>query len=78
MVVTMVQNRWSKWIGIYISKNINEYRFSNFIMKKTMTKIDPIIAGINVESSTLWYQEVFGFKKNHGAKDFAVLVSEDN
>ena len=43
-----------------------------------MTKIDPIIAVINVESSTLWYQEVFGFKKNHGGKDFAVLVSEDN
>lgn len=43
-----------------------------------MTKIDPIIAVKDVESSTQWYQQVFGFRKTHGGEDFAVLVSENN
>ena len=43
-----------------------------------MTKIDPIIAVKDVEISSTWYQEIFGFRKTHGGKDFAVLVSEND
>lgn len=44
-----------------------------------MTKIDPIIAVKDVDSSAKWYGDIFGFKnsspKGHG---FAVLKSETN
>ncbi|HMU15327.1 MAG TPA: VOC family protein [Flavobacteriales bacterium] len=44
-----------------------------------MTKIDPIIAVNDVDSSAKWYEDIFGFKnsspKGHG---FAVLKSETN
>ncbi|MGB3073764.1 MAG: VOC family protein [Chitinophagales bacterium] len=44
-----------------------------------MTKIDPIIAVKDVEASSKWYQQIFGFKIEHGGKDtFAVLVSEND
>lgn len=43
-----------------------------------MTKIDPIIAVNDVESSSKWYLQVFGFKRIHGGDDFAVLVSEND
>lgn len=44
-----------------------------------MTKIDPIIAVKNVETSTMWYQQVFGFRRIHGDNGmFAVLVSEND
>jgi predicted enzyme related to lactoylglutathione lyase len=43
-----------------------------------MTKIDPIIAVKDVEASAKWYQQVFGFSREHGGKEFAVLVSENN
>jgi predicted enzyme related to lactoylglutathione lyase len=44
-----------------------------------MTKIDPIIAVKDVEASSNWYQQVFGFRRKHGGKDrFAVLVSEND
>lgn len=44
-----------------------------------MTKIDPIIAVKDVEDSTRWYQQVFGFKRVHGGiGNFAVLVSEND
>ncbi len=44
-----------------------------------MTKIDPIIAVKDVEASSKWYQQIFGFKRAHGGKErFAVLVSENN
>jgi predicted enzyme related to lactoylglutathione lyase len=43
-----------------------------------MTKIDPIIAVKDVEASSKWYQQVFGFSREHGGKEFAVLVSENN
>ena len=43
-----------------------------------MTKIDPIIAVKDVEASSKWYQQVFGFGNAHGGKDFAVLVSDNN
>ena len=43
-----------------------------------MTKLDPIIAVKDVEASSKWYQEIFGFRRTHGGNDFAVLVSEDN
>jgi hypothetical protein len=43
-----------------------------------MTKIDPIIAVIDVEASSKWYEKIFGFKKTHGGNKFAVLVSEDD
>jgi predicted enzyme related to lactoylglutathione lyase len=43
-----------------------------------MTKIDPIIAVKDVEASSKWYQQVFGFRRTHGGNEFAVLVSEDD
>lgn len=41
-----------------------------------MTKIDPIIAVKDVEASARWYEQIFGFRKAHGGKEFAVLKSE--
>ena len=41
-----------------------------------MTKLDPIIAVKNVESSSKWYQAVFGCRSLHGGNEFDVLVSE--
>ena len=41
-----------------------------------MTKIDPIIAVKDVESSSKWYQSVFECRSLHGGKKFAVLASE--
>ncbi len=44
-----------------------------------MIKIDPIIAVKDVEASSKWYQQVFGFRRLHGGKGrFAVLVSEND
>ena len=44
-----------------------------------MAKIDPIIAVKDVEASSKWYQQVFGFRRIHGGKErFAVLVSEND
>ena len=43
-----------------------------------MTKLDPIIAVKDVESSSKWYQSVFGCRKNHGGYDFVTLVSEND
>jgi predicted enzyme related to lactoylglutathione lyase len=43
-----------------------------------MTKIDPIIAVKDVEASSKWYQQIFGFRRTHGGNQFAVLVSEDD
>lgn len=43
-----------------------------------MTKVDPIIAVKDVEASSKWYHEVFGFRSTHGGNEFAVLVSENN
>jgi hypothetical protein len=43
-----------------------------------MTKLDPIIAVKDVESSSKWYQKIFGFKRKHGGNDFAVMVSDDD
>jgi uncharacterized glyoxalase superfamily protein PhnB len=43
-----------------------------------MTKIDPIIAVKNVEASSTWYRQIFGFRRTHGGADFAVLVSEND
>ena len=43
-----------------------------------MIKIDPIIAVKDVEASSRWYQQVFGFRKKHGGDEFAVLVSEND
>lgn len=43
-----------------------------------MTKIDPIIGVKDVEASSKWYQQVFGFRRTHGGHQFAVLVSEDD
>jgi hypothetical protein len=44
-----------------------------------MIKIDPIIAVKDVEASSNWYQQVFGFRRIHGEnEEFAVLVSESN
>ena len=44
-----------------------------------MIKIDPTIAVKDVEASTKWYQQVFGFGRVHGGEGrFAVLVSEND
>ena len=43
-----------------------------------MTQIDPIIAVKDVEVSSKWYQQIFGFRRTHGGDDFAVLVSEND
>ena len=41
-----------------------------------MTKLDPIIAVKDVEASSNWYQQVFGFSSTHDGNVFAVLASE--
>lgn len=44
-----------------------------------MTQLDPIIAVKNVESSTRWYEDLFGFKRKKGGHDyFSVLLSEND
>jgi catechol 2,3-dioxygenase-like lactoylglutathione lyase family enzyme len=43
-----------------------------------MIKLDPIIAVKDIEASAKWYEQIFGFKKAHEGKDFAVLVSEND
>jgi predicted enzyme related to lactoylglutathione lyase len=43
-----------------------------------MTKLDPIIAVKDVEASSMWYQQIFGFRRTHGGNEFAVLVSEND
>lgn len=43
-----------------------------------MTKIDPIIAVKDVESSSKWYQSVFDCRSMHGGKEFDILVSEND
>ena len=43
-----------------------------------MMKLDTIIAVKDVEASSRWYKQIFGFKNAHGGKDFAVLVSEND
>jgi uncharacterized glyoxalase superfamily protein PhnB len=42
-----------------------------------MTKLDPIIAVKDIESSSKWYQKIFGFIISHGGNHFSVLVSDD-
>lgn len=41
-------------------------------------KVDPIIAVKDVETSSNWYQTVFGWKSIHGGNEFGVLVSEND
>jgi len=43
-----------------------------------MTKMDPIIAVKDVETSAKWYQTVFNWRSLHGGKKFDILVSENN
>ena len=43
-----------------------------------MTKIDPIIAVKDVETSSKWYQSVFDCRSMHGGKEFDILVSEND
>lgn len=43
-----------------------------------MTKMDPIIAVKDVETSAKWYQTVFNWRSLHGGKMFDILVSENN
>lgn len=43
-----------------------------------MTKIDPIITVKDVEASSSWYRQIFGFRKTHGGNGFAVLVSDND
>lgn len=41
-------------------------------------KVDPIIAVKDVETSSEWYQSVFGWKSKHGGNEFGILVSEED
>lgn len=43
-----------------------------------MTKMDPIIAVKDVETSAKWYQTVFNWRSLYGGKKFDILVSENN
>ncbi|ELR71958.1 hypothetical protein C900_01953 [Fulvivirga imtechensis AK7] len=43
-----------------------------------MTKTDPIIAVKDVETSSKWYQAVFGCKSMHGGREFDILVDENS
>ena len=43
-----------------------------------MMKVDPIIAVKDVEASSDWYQQVFGFSQMHGGDKFSVLVAEND
>ncbi len=49
-----------------------------FVINYTMTKIDPIIAVKDVESSSKWYQSVLGCRSMHGGKEFDILVAEND
>lgn len=42
-----------------------------------MTRLDPIIAVKDLEASSNWYQQIFGFRNNHESGHFAVLLSDD-
>ena len=42
-----------------------------------MIQSDPIIAVKDVEASARWYESVFGCRRMHGGKDFAVMVAEN-
>ena len=42
-----------------------------------MIKIDPIIAVSDVESSSKWYQSIFGCRSLHGGVEFDVLISDN-
>lgn len=43
-----------------------------------MTQLDPIIAVKKVETSSKWYQTVFGCRSKHGGNEFDVLVDEND
>ncbi|MES2645939.1 MAG: VOC family protein [Bacteroidota bacterium] len=42
-----------------------------------MTRLDPIIAVKDVEESSKWYKQIFGFRADHGGDTFSVLVTDD-
>ena len=41
-------------------------------------KLDPIIAVHNVESSSTWYQSLFGWNSKHGGNEFDILVDTED
>jgi hypothetical protein len=43
-----------------------------------MTRLDQIIAVIDVQVSSKWYETIFKLKINHGGDHFSVLVSDDD
>jgi len=43
-----------------------------------MTKLDPIIAVKDVEASSTWYQDIFGWRSMHGGKEFDILVDKND
>ncbi len=43
-----------------------------------MTRLDPIIAVKDIETSSEWYKSIFGWRRTHGGNDFGVLVSEND
>lgn len=43
-----------------------------------ITRLDPILAVRDVESSADWYCRVFGFDNAHGGSHFAVLTNSEN
>jgi hypothetical protein len=43
-----------------------------------VTKIDPIIAVKDIETSFTWYQSVFNCRNLHGGKEFVTLAAEND
>lgn len=40
-------------------------------------KIDPIIAVEDVEKSSIWFQQIFGWQSKQGGSEFDILTTED-
>lgn len=43
-----------------------------------MIRLEPIIGVQDVKKSSLWYQELLGFKSAHGGGDFEMLAAPDD
>jgi catechol-2,3-dioxygenase len=59
-------------LASFTTQNNDNIEQSNYI-KNTMIKIDPIITVKDVEASTKWYQQVFGFRRVHGENESFVV-----
>jgi len=41
-------------------------------------KVDPIIAVKDVETTSSWYQSIFGLRSKHGGNEFDILVDKND